>query len=137
MKKGAGVVAIKDGQILLVKAGPKSRQLTGTVSFPGGNVEPGETEEQAARREFQEETGLTATKLIDFPGNYIEATLVLKTGTAEYSFKVFLAQEFSGKLQPTEETEPFWLDIEEARKIKLFGKNNEILESLIKFLSLR
>ncbi|HEX9504311.1 MAG TPA: NUDIX domain-containing protein [Patescibacteria group bacterium] len=134
MKQGAGVLVIKDGKVLLVKAGVKSGQINGTMSFPGGNVEPGETAEETARREFTEETGLVAGELKDFPGNYVEASLELKQGMVDYSFKVFLTNEFSGDLKATEETEPIWTELAEARKMKLLGKNNKILEEAIKFL---
>jgi 8-oxo-dGTP pyrophosphatase MutT (NUDIX family) len=136
MKKGAGVLLVKDGKILLVKAGPESLQADGSVAFPGGHVEDGETEEATAKREFTEETGLVAGKLIDFPGNYVEATVERKDGMIEFSFKVFLALDCSGELKATEETEPFWVDALEARKMKLYGKNNQILDSALTYLKI-
>ena len=78
MKKAAGVLVIRDGKVLLVKAGLKSLQVDGTISFPGGNIEAKETEEETAKREFTEETGLIANELIDFPGNYVEASIEKK-----------------------------------------------------------
>lgn len=38
------------------------------VQVPGGTMEPGETPEQAARREFLEETGLTAPDVLTLLG---------------------------------------------------------------------
>ncbi|MBP7741462.1 MAG: NUDIX domain-containing protein [Candidatus Pacebacteria bacterium] len=38
--------------------------------FPKGHVESGETNEQAARREIEEETGLSGLELIDDLGSY-------------------------------------------------------------------
>ncbi|OGE73847.1 MAG: hypothetical protein A3I07_00585 [Candidatus Doudnabacteria bacterium RIFCSPLOWO2_02_FULL_42_9] len=134
MKSGAGILAIKDGKILLVKAGIKSLQKDGSIAFPGGHIDPGETPEITAKREFTEETGLLANNLIDFPGNYVQASVERKDGWVDFSFKVFLCTNVSGELQASEETEPFWLDLEEARKMNLYGKNNEILEAAIKFL---
>ncbi|MBX4191559.1 MAG: NUDIX hydrolase [Candidatus Doudnabacteria bacterium] len=128
------MILIVNNKVLLVKAGPKSRQLNGQLSFPGGDTNLNETDEQAAQRELTEETGLTAQNLAVFPGNYVEARIERKTGWVDYSFRVFIATEFIGELRATEETEPFWADIEEARKMKLYGKNNQILEAAIKFL---
>ena len=45
------------GRLLLVQRGHPPAQ--GRWSIPGGRVEPGETDQQAVRREIAEETGLT------------------------------------------------------------------------------
>ncbi len=136
IKKGAGVIAISDGKILLVKAGNTSGQINGTISFPGGKVEADETEKDAAIREFNEETGLTTTDVEEFPGNYVEAQLTLKEGLIDYSFKAYIAKDFSGELRTSDETEPFWEDLQAARKLKLLGAGNELLENAIKYLGL-
>ncbi|MBX4187370.1 MAG: NUDIX domain-containing protein [Candidatus Doudnabacteria bacterium] len=134
MKQGAGVLLIKDGKVLLVKAGIKSKQPTGQISFPGGTIEEGESEEQAARREFTEETGLTAGALEEFPGNRVEGVVKRKDGEAVFGWTVFLTDEYQGELRATEETEPLWADLDEAQKMPLYGKNNQILDDAIKFL---
>ena len=52
---------IRDGQILLIR---KKRGLgAGKINGPGGRLEAGETAEQAAIRETQEEIGVTPTGL--------------------------------------------------------------------------
>jgi len=51
------VVRRDDGRILVIRRGRPPSQ--GLWSVPGGRVEPGETLEEAARREVAEETGLT------------------------------------------------------------------------------
>lgn len=54
----AGVVCVKDGQVLLVRRG--TPPMTGQWSLPGGRIEPGETAKEAALRELHEETGVEA-----------------------------------------------------------------------------
>lgn len=54
----AGVVCVKDGQVLLVRRG--TPPMTGEWSLPGGRIEPGETAKDAALRELREETGVEA-----------------------------------------------------------------------------
>jgi 8-oxo-dGTP diphosphatase len=52
-----GVAVVQDGKILLV---PHHDTDAGPVQWciPGGQLEPGESMEDAARREFEQETGL-------------------------------------------------------------------------------
>lgn len=50
-------VIVANGQVLLVRRGVAEGELS--WQFPAGEVEPGETSEDAAVRETYEETGLT------------------------------------------------------------------------------
>jgi 8-oxo-dGTP diphosphatase len=56
-KLGVSASVWRDGKVLLVE---RAKEPRGIWAFPGGHVEPGESLEQAAARELQEETGLTA-----------------------------------------------------------------------------
>jgi 8-oxo-dGTP pyrophosphatase MutT (NUDIX family) len=53
----AAAIIIKDGQVLMVRRQVKEGELS--WQFPAGEVEPGESGDDAAARETQEETGLT------------------------------------------------------------------------------
>ncbi|MEP6792316.1 MAG: NUDIX domain-containing protein [Ramlibacter sp.] len=53
-----GVLLRADGAFLLTSR-PSGKVYEGYWEFPGGKVEPGETIEQALRRELQEEIGIT------------------------------------------------------------------------------
>lgn len=91
----------RDGQLLLIL---KKRGLGhGKINAPGGRLEPGETPEQAAVRETQEEVGLTPLSLcaagqLDF------------AFTDGYSLRchVFTADGHEGALTETDEADPFW-----------------------------
>jgi len=64
------VPVLTDGQILtqrMYRHGPRRMCL----SFPGGFLDPGETPEQAARREMAEESGLVACRLIAL-GDFVD-----------------------------------------------------------------
>ncbi len=55
---GTGVLLIKRNQVLLQR-----RKDNGLWGLPGGSLEPGESLEEAARREVWEETGLSIGQL--------------------------------------------------------------------------
>ena len=67
-------VLIDRQQRFLLTSRPDGKVYAGYWEFPGGKVEPGETIEQALRRELHEELGITIdavqpwqTELVDYP----------------------------------------------------------------------
>jgi len=56
-----GVVCIRESDVLLIQRGTAPRK--GEWSIPGGRIETGETESQAALRELGEETSVSANLL--------------------------------------------------------------------------
>jgi 8-oxo-dGTP diphosphatase len=68
-----GVLVDSQGRFLLTSR-PAGKVYAGYWEFPGGKVEPGESIEQALRRELQEELGITIAaaqpwqiELMDYP----------------------------------------------------------------------
>lgn len=122
----AAVLIIKSGKVLLVKHTEKAGHLTGIYGLPGGRLNPGEDEIEAAKRELKEETGLEATieDLLDFPGNLYVTDLERKDGIKTYSWRVFLCQGYKGEIKAAEETIPEWVEIKNLKNYNLL-KNTE------------
>jgi 8-oxo-dGTP diphosphatase len=99
------VFVIRDGQVLLIR---KKKGLgAGKINGPGGRISSGETPEQCAIREAQEELRVTPTG-------------VRQTGELRFQFVdglslhvyVFAAQDCVGQPRETDEAEPIWAGIE-------------------------
>jgi len=92
---------IHEGRILLIR---KKRGLgAGKINGPGGRIEPGETAEQAAIRETDEELGFRASGLR--PAGELRFQFV-----DAYSIHVFVfrAGSYEGHPAETEEAIPLW-----------------------------
>jgi len=76
-------------RLLLVRRGRAPAQ--GLLAFPGGRVEPGESLEQAARRELLEETGLEAAALTPL------ASIRMEGEEADYDLQVFTTWHTGGE----------------------------------------
>jgi 8-oxo-dGTP diphosphatase len=95
------VAAVRDGKVLLVKRGRSPSK--GLYAFPGGRVEPGETLEEAARRELLEETGVLASDLQ--PLLVVNIPPSPKEGAPGYELHVFSAGSVEGEPFPADDAE--------------------------------
>lgn len=82
----------------------KKRGLgAGLYNAPGGRIEPGESEEEAAVRETQEELHVT-------PAGLVKAGILNFVFVDGYSLhcQVFTASNYTGTPTETDEARPFW-----------------------------
>ncbi len=124
-----------DGRIALIE------QHGNSWSFPKGGIEAGETEIGAARREIEEETGLTGITLVDVLGSY-ERYSISKDGKGESVewgsrkrtlFLFTTEQDFpAGHHDPAGEiTAARWATPEEVLTLLTHPKDRVFFESVI------
>ena len=88
-------------EVLLIR---KKRGLgAGKINGPGGKIDPGETPEQCAVREVEEELGVTAGDITD--AGLLRFQFTDGLGLLCY---VFRADAFSGTAVETDEAIPLW-----------------------------
>ena len=116
----------QDGKVLAAQRG--YGEFKGGWEFPGGKIEPGETQEQAIVREIQEEMAAT-----------IEG--VEKLGTVEYDYPTFHLTMHcfwttvkDGKLQLLEHEGAKWVDKETIHTVDWLPADVEIVEQVTRKL---
>jgi 8-oxo-dGTP pyrophosphatase MutT (NUDIX family) len=123
-----GVVVRGDETVVIVprKPGPEGQR---TLALPKGHLDDGESMEQAAAREVQEETG-------------VEAELVARLGDVKYWYRrkngrprpkqvtFYLFEYRSGDVadHDHEVLEALWMPLEEARTALTFPGEREMVE---------
>lgn len=119
-----GAVLIRDGLIL---AAQRSQQMSlpGMWEFPGGKIEPGETPQEALRRELEEELLCTAEV-----GDFLETT------EHEYDFGIVILTTFfcelsEGEPSLTEHSEIKWLRPSELNDLRWAPADIPAVERLI------
>lgn len=95
---GVGVILLRGDEVLLVQRGKPPR--VGSWSLPGGAQHVGETTQQAARRELEEETGLQAGPLL--LADVIDAVTYDARGKPRYHYTIidYCARWHAGEARP-------------------------------------
>lgn len=114
----AALVTNNDGKILLVNSPWRGWE------YPGGLIEPGETFQDALRREVREESGVEI-RITGFVG-------VCKNIERDVVNIDFIAEYVSGELTPSDEsTEVIWATPEEAFRLITFPLTRKRLENML------
>ena len=121
------------GEVLVVN------QNNNSWSLPKGHIDPGESPLEAARREIEEESGVSKIKLIRELGTYERYKIGLGGNEDVSEFKVltfFLFRTAQTRLKPLdpENPEARWVKKEEVAKLLTHPKDRdfflEIMEEL-------
>ena len=122
------LLIIRDGRILLAK---KKRSFgEGKFNGVGGKVESGETVEEAMLRETKEEIGVV-------PVDYSQRAIIyfdefVKGEQMQVVMNVFVANNFVGQPQESDEMKPQWFDIDKIPYEQMFPDDKLWLPELLK-----
>jgi 8-oxo-dGTP diphosphatase len=117
----AGGVVERDGRVLLVH-----RPRYDDWSFPKGKLDPGESFEDAALREVEEETGLRCTLGRELPSTRYEA----KGRPKLVRYWAMTPQEEPG-FEPNDETDDLrWVTRAEALELLTYDRDRDVLAAL-------
>ena len=116
-RTGSSAIVVDGERVLLIKRGKEPYK--GHWSLPGGAQEFGETIEECAARELEEETGLT--------GNALQFLTtrdrITRDGTGNithhYVLSTFLVREFSGDAQAGDDAVGLdWFTVDEMQSLE-------------------
>ena len=102
------------------------RQRAGHWGLPKGHMEPGETEEDTARREIREETGVTAE--LDTSFRYVISYTLPGGNEKDVVFFAATCRKEKTSAQPEEIAEILWLSYEEAVKRVTYDNTRKVIE---------
>jgi len=126
LPNAASVALVRDGKVLVIKRAYAPYQNLWT--FPGGRMDAGETVEQCAIRELQEELGVT----IRNP----QLAMVQALGRdGTYRLAVFATTDFSGVIRPSDEISDYkWADPGMLPALRTTSRLDEVIRECFKVL---
>jgi 8-oxo-dGTP diphosphatase len=119
--RAAGGIVRRDGEVLLVHR-PKYDDWT----FPKGKVDEGESDEDAALREVEEETGLRCSI-----GAELASSSYTDSRGRPKVVRYWLMRPEGGRFEPTSEVDEIaWLTLRTAERRLSYERDRELLRSL-------
>ena len=116
------IAVVKDGDRFLVGQRSQNQILAGCWEFPGGKIEAGESDSEAAVRECFEETGVT----VDAIGRYMTVKHSYQHGDLQLSFMAC-----DPKSTACVPNEPFcWVEREQLVQLSFPEANAAIIDQL-------
>lgn len=112
-------LVIDDDKVLVTKYIDGVKK--GYFDLPGGKIEDGETNVDAAKREVREETGLEVNNL------FFKGKIKVEYPDRIYWFDIFITTDFSGETVDNKENIALWTN----RKEFMNNHNKEALSNLI------
>lgn len=108
--KVVGAAIINNQQVLAMQRS-EAMSLSGYWEFPGGKIEPGESDKEALKREIKEELNINI-EVIEYINEY----------SYEYDFgvvslKVYTARIISGSITLLEHSDKKWLSADQLSEI--------------------
>ncbi len=114
LRKDVRTYLIKDNKIITVRYTTNDFKQD-YYDIPGGGIEEGETSEQAAIREFKEESG------IDIHNPQYAGNLIVEYPNRIFDIDIFIASEYTGTPKKTLKHIAEWIEIDELlQKEKIF-----------------
>lgn len=117
-----GAAIVEDGRVLACERSDPP-EVAGKWEFPGGKVEPGESEEEALIRECEEELGVLVAV-----GERIGQDVTLGHGRSV--LRVYLATLLKGQPVPLEHSEIRWLSESQLGDVPWLPADAPIVEAL-------
>jgi 8-oxo-dGTP diphosphatase len=109
--EGISFMLIKEGRLLVEKRKQTKHIDPGAVTIPGGFVEPGETPEQATRRECKEELGVSFAEM-----DYV-CTLLYQIPWGLTKIHYFAVAAWQGELETNEAEALLWIPLTEPGRL--------------------